>query len=86
MNLEQLFKKMSAGYLDIEVQPTNSDIYINGQKLAEKSPVRRYPIPAGVPVKVVAVHPYSNTQDHVVVTVKQDMVKSLRLFPRKTKK
>lgn len=78
-------QKTSVGYLDIEVQPAGSDIYINGQKLAEKSPVKRYPVPADKPIRILASNPYSNTQDQAQVIVKPDTVKTIRLFPRKKK-
>ncbi|MBK9294604.1 MAG: serine/threonine protein kinase [Oligoflexia bacterium] len=78
-------QKANFGYLDIEVQPSTSDIYINGQKLAEKSPIKRYPVPADKPIRIIASNPYSNTQDQIQVTVRADTIKTIRLFPRKKK-
>jgi serine/threonine protein kinase len=78
-------QKAMTGYLDIEVSPSTADIFVNGQKLVEKSPVARYPVPAGVPIRIRAVNPFSNTTDETVVTVKQDTVRPIKLFPRKTK-
>jgi len=78
-------QKANFGYLDVEVQPATADIYINGQKLSEKSPLKRYPVPAGVSITVKAYNPYTNSSDQTVITVKQDTSKSIRLYPRKSK-
>jgi serine/threonine protein kinase len=77
-------QKANTGYLSIEA-PSTADIYINGQKLVEKSPIARYPIPAGTRIKIVAVNPFSNSTDEKTVTVKQDTVMPIKLFPRKNK-
>jgi serine/threonine protein kinase len=78
-------QKANFGYLDVEVQPATADIYINGQKLQEKSPLKRYPVPAGVNITVRAYNPYTNSSDQTTVMVKQDTVKPVHLFPRKAK-
>ena len=78
-------QKASTGYLSIEVTPSTAEIYVNGQRLIDKSPIKRFPVPAGVPIRIRAVNHFSNSLDEAVVTVKQDSVKTIKLFPRKPK-
>lgn len=78
-------QKAIQGYLNIEVIPPYADIYINGQKVADRGPVKRIAVPAGTPIQVKAVNNLSRISDEVVVTVRQDTVVPVRLFLKKSK-
>ena len=73
-------QKAAIGYLNIEVQPTSAVIYLDNQKLAEKLPIVRYPVPAGKPITIRAENPYLNTSDQQRVLIKQDTVKTVILY------
>jgi hypothetical protein len=73
----------ATGYLDIETLPSSADIYIDGKKLNEKSPIRRYPVPANKSITVSAINTFSNTRADAVISVKQDAIKFIRLTPKK---
>lgn len=77
-------QKAIVGYLNIDVRPSLADIYINGIKLAERAPIVKYAVPADKRIVVRAVNPLSNTADQQIVEVKQDTVKNLQLFLRKS--
>jgi hypothetical protein len=76
-------QKAIVGYLNIDVRPTTASIFINGEKLAEKTPITKYPVPAGKTLVIRGVNPYLNTSDEQTVTVKQDTVKNIVLFLHK---
>ena len=82
--IQATLQKSFVGYVSIDVKPSTADIYINGQKLAEKPPIERYAIPAGRPVRIKAVNPYTNTYDQQTITVKQDTLTEVNLFLRKS--
>ncbi|MCC6278056.1 MAG: serine/threonine protein kinase [Oligoflexia bacterium] len=77
-------QKAAVGYLNIEVSPShNVDIYVNGQKLVEKSPIRRYAVPAGTVIQVRALNPYNDASDQKTLSLKQDTEQTVRLFLRR---
>jgi eukaryotic-like serine/threonine-protein kinase len=76
-------QKAIVGYLNIDVRPTTATIFINGEKLGERTPISRYPVPAGKSLVIKAVNPYLNTHDEQNVNVKQDTVKDVTLFLHK---
>jgi eukaryotic-like serine/threonine-protein kinase len=85
--IQATLQRTAVGYLDIEVRPTGNtiDIFVNGQKLSEKPPIKRYAVPAGKTLVVKAVNPYANTSDQTSVSVRQDSVQPVKLFLTKQK-
>lgn len=73
------------GYLDIETDSATAIVYVNGQKLHQTPPIKRYAVPAGARVNVKAIDPLSNTEDEKIVVVDRDQTKylSLKLRGRK---
>jgi hypothetical protein len=78
-------QKARLGYVDIDITAGDADIYVNDQKLAERPPIRRYPVPADTKLEIKAINSLTNTSDQISVVVKQDTVQKVRLYPRKTK-
>jgi hypothetical protein len=86
MEFAATLQKASVGYLNIEVNPSaNTDIYLNGQKLVEKPPIKRYPVPAGTVIQIKAQNPFNSTQDQKTVSLKQDTEQTIRLYLRRKK-
>ena len=67
------------GYIDVEVNPPTAIVYVNGEKLHQTPPIRRWAVPAGTQVSVKAINPFSQTEDEVMVVVEQDQLKSVTL-------
>jgi hypothetical protein len=78
-------QKSLVGYISIDVQPTSADVYIDDQRLAEKLPISRYPVPAGKPLVIKAINPYLNMSATQSVLVRQDTVQSITLILSKDK-
>ena len=70
------------GYISIEVVNGGNDavLTVNGQRLLEKTPITRYQIPAGIPVKIKAVNPYAKLAAETEVTVGVGQKKAVRLL------
>lgn len=70
------------GYVAIEVLGGGSEpvITVNGQRLQDKSQLSRYPVPAGVPVKIRATNPFAQVAAEETVTVGQSQKKAVRLI------
>lgn len=75
------------GYLSIDVTPPNSRtlIYVNGEKLAQGPPIKKYQVNAGQRITVKAVNPYNQAEAQQLVVVDKDKLKkvTLRLKNRK---
>jgi serine/threonine-protein kinase len=70
------------GFISIEVIGGGADpvVTVNGQRLDDKSQLTRYPVPAGVPVKVHALNPFARVAAEETVTVGQNQKKAVRLI------
>lgn len=60
-----------AGFVNINVQNGGAQpvIYINGQRLVEQPPIKRYAVSADSEVKVMAVNPITQLKDEVTIKV-----------------
>lgn len=70
------------GYISIEVVGGGVDpiVTVNGQRLEDRSQLGRYPVPAGVPVKVRAMNPFAQIAAEETITVGQSQKKAVRLI------
>ncbi len=55
--LRVTLKKKEAAYINVSVHGGSAAIYVNGKKIADNSPVLRYPVLANTPLKVQAYNP-----------------------------
>ncbi|PIU00097.1 MAG: hypothetical protein COT74_07025 [Bdellovibrionales bacterium CG10_big_fil_rev_8_21_14_0_10_45_34] len=78
--LEVTLKKGRFGYLDIEVYGSTAEIYINGEKIAKKPPIRRLAVAAGARIRIEAKDPVSGSTAEQVVEVDVDSVLPVKLF------
>lgn len=69
------------GYVSINVVNGGTDpvVYINNQRVNQKPPIRFYGIPAGVPVKVRILNPFTQLAAEKIVTVNATEKKELTL-------
>lgn len=74
------------GYISIDVINGGSEpvISVNGARLGEKPPVGRYPVPAGVPVKVRVYNPVNQLYAEETVIVGVGQKRAIRLFLGRT--
>ncbi|MFN7729995.1 MAG: protein kinase domain-containing protein [Bdellovibrio sp.] len=70
------------GFVSIEVVGGGSEpvVTVNGLRLQDKSQLGRYPVPAGVPVKIRAINPFAQAAAEQTVTVGQSQKKAVRLI------
>lgn len=70
------------GYVSINVVNGGTDpvVYINNQRVNQKPPIRFYGIPAGVPVKIRILNPFTQLAAEKVVTVNATEKKELTLI------
>lgn len=81
-------QKASFGYLSLDINGANSsqvDVYLDGQKLAEKLPLRRYPVPAGQRMQIWVVNPYNRYQAKQTIRVSKDRIKRIKMRLRPPK-
>jgi hypothetical protein len=69
------------GYVSISVVNGGTDpvVYINGQRVNQKPPIRFYGIPAGVPVKIRILNPFTQLAAEKIITVSAAEKKDLTL-------
>lgn len=69
-----------AGFVSIEVKNATPNIVIkvNNISLKERPPIRRFRIPAGIPIRVQIIDPFANVTSEQVVTVGQGQENLLR--------
>lgn len=67
------------GFVSVDVRNAspNTVIRVNDIKLTESLPIRRLRIPAGVPVKIQIMEPYSGTVSEQTITVGQGQLRSV---------
>ncbi len=85
---EQLYAelvKTSLGYLNLNVQPSDADIYINKKKIPESPPLLEYPIPANKKIEIIARNNARGTLDRKVIVIRENKVKTVNLFLTKPK-
>ncbi len=76
-------QKISVGYLNINVSPYSSEIYINGKKLRDRPPIKKYRVPASRSIRIKAVNRANNTYDERIITVDDGETARVNLKPRK---
>lgn len=85
---EQLYAelvKTSLGYLNLNVQPSDADIYINKKKIPESPPLLEYPIPANKKIEIIARNNSRGTLDRKVIVIRENKLKTVNLFLTKPK-
>jgi serine/threonine-protein kinase len=82
MRVQATLQKARLGYLDINVMPAGSVVYINGQALTEHPPIRRYAVQADAEIVIRAENPLTGANDELKVSVEQDKIKRVNLFPK----
>ncbi len=84
--LEAILNKIPAvGFLTVKVEPNDADIYINEKKVSESPPLIQYQVPANKKIKVTARNDSLGTIAQKIVTIKEDKVKIVTLWPKKYK-
>ncbi len=80
-------QRARVGYLDINVvnPGSNTILYINGERLAEKPPLNRYAVPAGTQIQIRAENPFARTSAQTTVSVGTDQKRSVQLILEKTR-
>lgn len=70
------------GYININVLNAGVDtiIYINNLELKDRPPITKYPVQAGKPISVRAVHPFTGSLAETSVTVGVDEKKTIDLI------
>jgi len=81
--LDASLQKTSEAFLNINVFPNTAIVYINGQRIPEKLPIKSYAIPANKEIIVRAEDPITQTQASQVVFVEENKVKRIDLFLNK---
>ncbi len=76
--------KVRVGYLDIDVKPRESIVYINGTQLIDRLPIIGYKFPADRKITIKAVNKVSRKYDEVEVILKSDETQKIELRPTKT--
>jgi serine/threonine-protein kinase len=66
--------------LKVENGSSNTIIFINGMRIGEKPPIERFPVPAGVPIRVRAHDPYFNMSFEQTVTLEAEKRKTLNMI------
>lgn len=76
-----------AGYLNIYLSNggDSTKIYVNGQELSEKPPVKKYPILADTEAVVRAFNPFTELSDEVVIKLSPGENKNIELILGRTK-
>lgn len=74
------------GYIGVDVINGGGDpvISVNGVRLAEKPPIQRYPVPAGVPVKIRVYNPVTQLYAEETVIVGVGQRRAVRLILGRT--
>ena len=75
--------KVRVGFLDIDVQPRDSIVYINGTQLIDRIPIVGYKFPADRKITIKAVSRKTRKYDEVDIVLKSDETKKIVLRPRK---
>lgn len=78
--------KVKVGYLDIDVRPRDSIVYINGTQLIDRLPIIGYKFPADSKITIKAVSRATRKYDETVVTLKSDETQKILLTPNKVQK
>lgn len=76
-------QKISVGFLNINVKPYNAEIYINGQRLRERAPIKQYRVPASRSIRIKAINRDKGTYDERIITVDDGETAKINLRPRK---
>ncbi len=84
-NEQEVFANLTPvryGYLDINVVNAGIDtiISIDDLEIKDRPPITKRPVQAGKPIKIRAVHPFSNTSAEQTVTVGVDEKKTIDLI------
>lgn len=75
--------KVRVGFLDIDVQPRDSIVYINGTQLIDRLPIVGYKFPADRKITIKAVNRKTRKFDEVDIILKSDETQRIVLKPRK---
>lgn len=78
--------KVQVGFLNIDVKPRDSIVYINGTQLIDRLPIIGYKYPADTKVSIKAVSRATRRYDEVEVVLKSDETKPVILTPNKIQK
>ncbi len=78
---------LNQGFVDINVfnPGINTEIYINGQKIPDPLPIKRYPVPADKKLVIKAVNAFRRTFDERVLKLKANKKAIVNLLLRKKK-
>ncbi len=75
--------KVRVGYLDIDVQPRDSIVYINGVQLIDRLPIVGYKFPADRKIRIKAVNKITRKYDQKIIVLKSNETKKIILKPKK---
>lgn len=78
-------KSEPMGYLNIEIilgAGSNPFIELNGQRLGDKLPIQKYPVPVNRPLRIKGVNPYTQAVDEQIVTLSTGERKDIKLVLR----
>lgn len=76
-------QKAQVGYISVDVRPGQAELSINGVKLSEKPPLKKYAVPANETILIRAYNPTSGAEATQSIAVKQDTHQQLTLFLKK---
>lgn len=76
--------KVRVGYLDIDVKPRDSIVYINGTQLIDRLPIVGYKFPADRKIVIKAVNRITRKYDEREIVLKSDETQKILLNPRKS--
>ncbi len=75
-------QKAAIGYLDINVEPADAIVFINGVRLKEKLPIRKYRVPSSIPITIKAVNPISKKSNQTTIKLKSQDHFKINLSPK----
>lgn len=69
------------GYVSVDSPNFTADsiVYVNGQRLSERPPLRNYAVPANIPIKIEVVSPYTRSRAEKTISVGVNQRVDLRL-------
>lgn len=76
-------QRVRVGYLDIDVKPRESIVYINGTQLIDRLPIVGYKFPADRKIVIKAVNKQTRKYDEVEVVLKSGDTQKILLRPSK---
>ncbi|MFK8139408.1 MAG: protein kinase [Bdellovibrionales bacterium] len=70
-------------YVTLRVHPGQAQLFINGQKLSESPPLKRYAVPANEQIHIRAYNPITGATAEKYINLRQDTHRQLSLFLKK---